>query len=68
MGIALSDSSSTKSLTMKSLFEKFSRVKLGPFGYSDLAEPLLREAIFDVHEVRMQCLDMTMHRSLTRRG
>lgn len=31
-GIALSESSSTKSLTMKSLLEKFSKVKLGPLG------------------------------------
>jgi len=37
-----------KSLTMKSLFEKFSSVKLGPFGKMDLALPpptLLRDDI-----------------------
>jgi hypothetical protein len=46
-GMALSDRSSTKSLTIKSLLEKFSIVKLGPLGYSDLPlnEPLLRDAI-----------------------
>ena len=32
VGIALSDNSSTKSLTMKSLFENLSKVKLGPVG------------------------------------
>ena len=47
-GTALSARSSMKSLTMKSLFEKFSRVKLGPWGKIDLAlaPPVeLREAI-----------------------
>jgi hypothetical protein len=36
-----------KSLTIKSLFEKFSNVKLGPFGKIDLTLPLpaLRVAI-----------------------
>jgi hypothetical protein len=47
-GTALSERSSTKSLTIKSLFEKFSKVKLGPLGNIDLelAAPLLfRDAI-----------------------
>lgn len=35
-GTALSESPSTKSLTMKSLFEKSSNVKFGPFGKSPL--------------------------------
>jgi hypothetical protein len=39
-GIALSESSSTKSLTIKSLFEKFSKVKLGPLGNIDLTLPV----------------------------
>jgi hypothetical protein len=39
-GAALSDSSSTKSLTMKSLFENLSNVKLGPVGNKALF-PLL---------------------------
>jgi hypothetical protein len=39
-GTALSDSSSTKSLTMKSLFENLSKVKLGPVGNKALF-PLL---------------------------
>jgi hypothetical protein len=47
IGIALSARSSMKSLTMKSLFEKFSNVKLGPFGKIDLPlpVPLFRDAI-----------------------
>jgi len=47
-GTALSDRSSMKSLTIKSLFEKFSKVKLGPVGNRDLPLPppaLLRDAI-----------------------
>lgn len=47
-GTALSDRSSIKPLTMKSLFEKFSRVKLGPWGNIDLPLPpplVLRDAI-----------------------
>jgi hypothetical protein len=56
MGIALSESSSTKSLTMKSLFEKFSRVKLGPLGNIDLTLPpplLFMDAIATLVELRM---------------
>jgi hypothetical protein len=36
-----------KSLTIKSLFEKFSRVKLGPFGKIErpLPGPLVKDAI-----------------------
>jgi hypothetical protein len=36
-----------KSLTIKSLFEKFSNVKLGPFGKIDLPlpPPVLKDAI-----------------------
>jgi len=48
MGTALSARSSMKSLTIKSLLEKFSRVKLGPFGKIDLPLPpptLLRDDI-----------------------
>jgi hypothetical protein len=47
-GTALSARSSIKSLTMKSLFEKLSNVKLGPLGKMDLPlppPPLLRCAI-----------------------
>jgi hypothetical protein len=47
-GTALSARSSIKSLTMKSLFEKFSNVKLGALGKMDLPlppPPLLRCAI-----------------------
>jgi hypothetical protein len=47
-GTALSERSSIKSLTIKSLFEKFSSVKLGPLGNMDLPLPppvLFREAI-----------------------
>jgi hypothetical protein len=52
MGIALSARSSIKSLTMKSLFEKFSKVKLGPFGKIDLPlpVPLVKDAIEYVEE------------------
>lgn len=38
-GTALSARSSTKSLTIKSLFEKFSKVKLGPLGNIDRVLP-----------------------------
>jgi hypothetical protein len=44
-GTALSDSSSIKSLTMKSLFEKFSKVKLGPRGKIDLPPDVRIEAL-----------------------
>jgi hypothetical protein len=46
-GIALSARSSIKSLTMKSLFEKFSKVKLGPLGKIErpLPVPLIKDAI-----------------------
>lgn len=40
-GPALSDSSSTKSLAMKSLFENLSKVKLGPVGNSALPPALV---------------------------
>ncbi len=39
MGTALSARSSMKSLTIKSLLEKFSKVKLGPLGKMDLVLP-----------------------------
>ena len=44
-GTAFSDSSSIKSLTIKSLFEKLSKVKMGPLGNNDLGvpDPLLCE-------------------------
>jgi hypothetical protein len=47
IGIALSASSSIKSLTIKSLFEKFSKVKLGPVGKIErpLPVPLIMDAI-----------------------
>jgi hypothetical protein len=46
-GIALSARSSMKSLTIKSLFEKFSKVKLGPLGKIErpLPVPLIMDAI-----------------------
>lgn len=46
-GTALSERSSIKSLTIKSLFEKFSSVKLGPLGNNVLAlpPPLFKEDI-----------------------
>lgn len=54
-GIALSESSSIKSLTMKSLFEKFSKVKLGPVGNIDLVlpPPLFKDAIATSVELQM---------------
>ena len=55
IGRAVSESSSTKSLTIKSLFEKFSKVKLGPLGNIDLAlppPPLFKDAIATPIELR----------------
>jgi hypothetical protein len=61
-GIELSESSSTKSLTMKSLFEKFSKVKLGPLGKIGLPpaprmELLSIDAIAPRHRYYIKCCD-----------
>lgn len=52
-GTALSARSSTKSLTMKSLFEKFSKVKLGPLGNIDrpLPPPTVFKDIVDSNDL-----------------
>jgi hypothetical protein len=65
-GTALSDNSSMKSLTIKSLFENFSKVKLGPLGNNDLGvpEPLLWEFPFREAIVSTPLKNSVLHRDL----